>query len=160
MKKNLFLTIALLATSLLGSLIGSVANDKLQGIDDLSKDFAHENLQEFGLKSLNSEGELEYSRTFAQYAVDQEGYHYLRFATAIKGNNVSSITYTRSEVVGKDLTVYPEATIQVNSLYRCLVSGGERAYYNGTELVNEPSELTEDYLFKSTSITLRLTFYT
>lgn len=152
MKKDLFLTSALLVATLLAGFAHGDNGASKNAIDDLSNDFIQADVQKFGLKSLNSVGDIEYSKTYAQYAVDSEGYHYLRFATAIKGSNISSITFTRGEVVGKDATVYPEATIEVTSLYKYLLANDERTYFNGTELVTEESELTSDYYWACFSI--------
>lgn len=95
------------------------------------------------IKKLETAGELDYSKTYVQYATDGNAY-YLRCATAVKGE-IASITYSRSDMVGADNNVIQGRTINVTSLYKFLLADGENVYYNGSDLVNEESEATKDY---------------
>ena len=153
MKKKLIISTALLSTMVLGGLALSFTNSpNKSALVDLTNDYMQQGAATIDVRSLATSEGIEYSKTYAQYAKNDEGTYYLRFATAIKGSDVDSITYTRAEVVGKDSTVYEAKEIEITQLYTYLVANGEKTYFNGSDLVNEESEETKNYYWACFSI--------
>ena len=138
------LTFGLLATSI--NVVSTISNSKETGsIEEYGFDVTDRGNQGVNIKNaLSSEG-VEYSNTFVQYALGEDGNYYLRFATAVKGTNLSSISYTRSAITGADASVIAEKEITVSTLYSGISANGVVKYYDGSNIVNEQSEATKDY---------------
>lgn len=81
--------------------------------------------------------DVSYSKMFTQYAKKDNKY-YLRFATAIKGN-VNSIKFVR-EIDG-----LPNNDKECTTLYKGISANNKTLYYDGTNAVEEASDLTNDY---------------
>ena len=81
--------------------------------------------------------EVAYSKMYTQYAKKDNKY-YLRFATAIKGN-VNSINFVR-EIDG-----LPNKDKECTTLYKGISANNKTLYYDGTNTVEEASDLTKDY---------------
>lgn len=110
------------------------------------------NLKGVSLKEAASTGELEYSDTYVQYAYGSDNLYYVRFATAVKGEAIKSLSYTRAEVIGSDATVYAAKDVEISAVYSYLLANGEKTYYNGSQLVKEESEETKDYYWACLTI--------
>ena len=138
------LTFGLLATSI--NVVSTISNSKETGsIEEYGFDVTDRSNQGVNIKNaLSSEG-VEYSNTFVQYALGEDGNYYLRFATAVKGTNLSSISYTRSAITGADASVIAEKEITISTLYSGISANGVVKYYDGSNIVNEQSEATKDY---------------
>ena len=81
--------------------------------------------------------EVAYSKMYTQYAKKDNKY-YLRFATAIKGD-VNSINFVR-EIDG-----LPNKDKECTTLYKGISANNKTLYYDGTNAVEEASDLTKDY---------------
>lgn len=81
--------------------------------------------------------EVAYSKMYTQYAKKDNKY-YLRFATAIKGD-VNSINFVR-EIDG-----LPNKDKECTTLYKGISANNKTLYYDGTNVVEEASDLTKDY---------------
>lgn len=81
--------------------------------------------------------DVSYSKMFTQYAKKDNKY-YLRFATAIKGN-VNSIKFVR-EIDG-----LPNNDKECTTLYKGISANNKTLYYDGTNAIEEASDLTNDY---------------
>lgn len=83
------------------------------------------------------DNEISYSKMYTQYAKKDNKY-YLRFATAIKGD-VNSINFVR-EIDG-----LPNKDKECTTLYKGISANNKTLYYDGTNAVEEASDLTKDY---------------
>ena len=85
------------------SMCAIAINRSDNGVSDYGYDAIYGNLKEnsIGTKQLVTSEEIEYSKTYAQYASDGE-YYYVRCATALKGSNINSVKYNRSAMTGSD----------------------------------------------------------
>ena len=128
------------------SICAITINRSDNGVSDYGYDAIYEHSKEDSIKvkQLATADGIEYSKTYAQYATDGE-YYYVRCATALKGSDIYSVVYNRGEMSGSDESVANEVNVNVESLYRYLYAGGETVYYNGTDLVSEPTAETEGY---------------
>lgn len=81
--------------------------------------------------------DVSYSKMYTQYAKKDNKY-YLRFATAIKGN-VNSIKFVR-EIDG-----LPNNDKECTTLYKGISANNKTLYYDGTNAIEEASDLTNDY---------------
>lgn len=104
-------------------------------------DFVNER-EEIGKVSVRkavSNGKLDLSRTYVQWAHnDDDGFDYLRFATAISGD-YSNISYTR-HVDGLE-----DETQNVKAVYKGISAAGETTYSNGDDLRTLALTSTKNY---------------
>lgn len=102
---------------------------------------AFENKTNINIRKLESPSttndEVAYSKMYTQYAKKDNKY-YLRFATAIKGD-VNSINFVR-EIDG-----LPNKDKECTTLYKGISANNKTLYYDGTNAVEEASDLTKDY---------------
>lgn len=102
---------------------------------------AFENKTNINIRKLESPSttndEVAYSKMYTQYAKKDNKY-YLRFATAIKGD-VNSINFVR-EIDG-----LPNKDKECTTLYKGISANNKTLYYDGTNVVEEASDLTKDY---------------
>ena len=135
MKKNLKLAIiSLLALTAGSSLVArSYTADLVEGSVDAYNN-AGINLRQ---ANIGSSEEVKVSRTYVQYG-NEGSRQFLRFATAISGP-IKSVKYTRTvEGLGsKDK--------EVTTVYKGIQAAGAVYYYDGTDVVTTPSELTDAY---------------
>jgi len=140
--------------------IASVINLTNSGaVKDYGSDLLNASGERIDLKKIVSTGEIEYSKTFVQYA-EIDNVYYLRCATAIKGEGVESLTYSRSAISNEDLVEKEAKDINVKSVYKYLISDDKQAYYDGTDLVYEETEATKEYYWACYTVKFETTdFY-
>lgn len=135
MKKNLKLAIiSLLALTAGSSLVArSYTQELVEGSVDAYNNVGV-NLRQ---ANIGASEEVKVSRTYVQYG-NEGSRQFLRFATAISGP-VKSVKYTRTvEGLGsKDK--------EVTTVYKGIQAAGAVYYYDGTDVVTTPSELTDAY---------------
>ena len=88
-------------------------------------------------ENTTNNNEISYSKMYTQYAKKDNKY-YLRFATAIKGD-VKSINFVR-EIDG-----LPNKDKECTTLYKGISANNKTLYYDGTNAIEEASDLTNDY---------------
>jgi len=146
--KNNILKVLALSGAVVGCSVVAIANganlNNSTGISDYGCDLLNTTGDRLELRKLASEGEINCSKTYVQYA-EYDSAYYLRCATAIKGEAIDSLTYTRGELVGEDSTKIASKEINVSTVYKYLISDGNQAYYDGTEIVYEETEETKQY---------------
>lgn len=82
---------------------------------------------------------INHSTMYVQYA-KKDNQHYLRFATAIEKNSITSLDY-EMKINGK---TYNDGKKSASTLYKGIVANGKTQYYDG---VNLSEEVNEDYLW-------------
>ena len=131
------------------------------GMKEDAKDYlANRGHRLLELSAQDGEAEFEYSKTFAQSGQNAEGQYVLRFATAVKGD-IENLSYTRFalENAPAGSAQAQDNLVPVTTLYRSIQDGEGSAYYNGVEVVHEPSEFTEDWYWACYSITFTSSKY-
>lgn len=89
-------------------------------------------------KASKSSTKFNSSKIYVQTATDEEGYDYLRFATAIKGD-FTNISYTRH------IDGLVDKTDAVTTLYKGITANNEDNFFNGIKLLNKNITSTSDY---------------
>ena len=143
--KKTFLSLVLLGLVVGGLTSVLKTSQKAESLIDYPVDVIENNTSGINLKRASSNENIEYSDTFVQYALGSDNNYYLRFATAIKGDNLNSLSYIRNEVVGEDSTVKEQARIEVTTVYSYLLANGIKQYYDGENIVEKESEATSNY---------------
>lgn len=135
MKKSI---LPLLLFSLVLGLSGTnnVNNHLSETATDLFTNKTNINIRKLDENTTNN-NEISYSRMYTQYAKKDNKY-YLRFATAIKGD-VNSIKFVR-EIDG-----LPNNDKECTTLYKGISANNKTLYYDGTNAIEEASDLTNDY---------------
>ncbi len=164
MKKIIGLGLLVLCAATLGSLTNPVINHKDNDLQTSTIDFVNE---KNGIKKANvitqvNNNKFSASKIYAQTAVDEEGFEYLRFATALRGK-FDNVTYTRHIEGLKD------KTDPVTTIYKGISANGVTTYSNGTDFVNYDVTSTKEYywacytikfnkdsIYKNTDITVTL----
>lgn len=138
------LSCLLVLTSLLG--LGLINNQQNhEDLIDYNYDALSTNVKRYALSEMRTLSEVETSKIYVQTAT-KDNEHYLRFATAIKGD-VTSIKFTR-ELIGieETETVKAISTKEINTLYKGISSGEETSYFSGSqELIDQQITSTKDY---------------
>ena len=138
------LSCLLVLTSLLG--LGLINNQQNhEDLIDYNYDALSTNVKRYALSEMRTLSEVETSKIYVQTAT-KDNEHYLRFATAVKGD-VTSIKFTR-ELIGieETETVKAVATKEINTLYKGISSGEETSYFSGSqELIDQQITSTKDY---------------
>ena len=138
------LSCLLVLTSLLG--LGLINNQQNhEDLIDYNYDALSTNVKRYALSEMRTLSEVETSKIYVQTAT-KDNEHYLRFATAIKGD-VTSIKYTR-ELIGieETETVKAISTKEIDTLYKGISSGEETSYFSGSqELIDQQITSTKDY---------------
>ena len=140
MKKIIGLGLLVLCAATLGSLTNPVINHKDNDLQTSTIDFVNE---KNGIKKANvstqvNNNKFSASKIYAQTAVDEEGFEYLRFATALRGK-FDKVTYTR-HIEGLE-----DKTNTVTTIYKGISANGVTTYSNGTDFVNYDVTSTKDY---------------
>ena len=142
MKKKL--SCLLVLTSLLG--LGFISNQQNhEDLIDYNYDALSTNVKRYALSEMRTSSGVETSKIYVQTA-DKNNEHYLRFATAVKGD-VTSIKFTR-ELIGIEETETVKAvqTKEIDTLYKGISSGEETSYFSGSqELIDQQITSTKDY---------------
>lgn len=164
MKKIIGLGLLVLCAATLGSLTNPVINHKDNDLQTSTIDFVNE---KNGIKKANvitqvNNNKFSASKIYAQTAVDDEGFEYLRFATALRGK-FDNVTYTR-HIEGLEDKIDPVTTI-----YKGISANGVTTYSNGKDFVNYDVTSTKEYywacytikfnkdsIYKNTDITITL----
>lgn len=164
MKKIIGLGLLVLCAATLGSLTNPVINHKDNDLQTSTIDFVNE---KNGIKKANvstqvNNNKFSASKIYAQTAVDDEGFEYLRFATALRGK-FDNVTYTR-HIEGLE-----DKTDPVTTIYKGISANGVTTYSNGTDFVNYDVTSTKEYywacytikfnkdsIYKNTDITVTL----
>mgnify|MGYP002515937888 CR=1 FL=1 len=89
-------------------------------------------------KASKSSTKFNSSKIYVQTATDEEGYDYLRFATAIKGN-FTNVSYTRH------IDGLTDKSDIVTTLYKGITANNEDNFFNGAKLLNKNVTSTSDY---------------
>lgn len=89
-------------------------------------------------KASKSSTKFNSSKIYVQTATDEEGYDYLRFATAIKGS-FTNVSYTRH------IEGLVDKTDAVTTLYKGITANNEDNFFNGAKLLNKNVTSTSDY---------------
>lgn len=138
------LSCLLVLTSLLG--LGFISNQQNhEDLIDYNYDALSTNVKRYALSEMRTSSEVETSKIYVQTA-NKNNEHYLRFATAVKGD-VASIKFTR-ELIGIEETETVKAvnTKEINTLYKGISSGEETSYFSGSqELIDQQITSTKDY---------------
>lgn len=138
------LSCLLVLTSLLG--LGLINNQQNhEDLIDYNYDALSTNVKRYALSEMRTLSEVETSKIYVQTATKYNE-HYLRFATAIKGD-VTSIKFTR-ELIGieETETVKAISTKEIDTLYKGISSGEETSYFSGSqELIDQQITSTKDY---------------
>lgn len=138
------LSCLLVLTSLLG--LGLINNQQNhEDLIDYNYDALSTNVKRYALSEMRTLSEVETSKIYVQTAT-KDNEHYLRFATAIKGD-VTSIKFTR-ELIGieETETVKAVTTKEIDTLYKGISSGEETSYFSGSqELIDQQITSTKDY---------------
>ena len=134
MKNKIIPLLFVTSTLLIGGFSAIAALNPNQNHSDLIESTIDEqnekdNVKRVDLKYvINEEQEAEYSKIFVQYAYNEaDGAHYLRYATAVRGN-ISSVSYIRKSVDGE----IPEKEFECHSVYYGISANGSTYYYDGT----------------------------
>ena len=114
----------------------NVNNHLSETTTDLFTNKTNINIRKLDENTTNN-NEISYSRMYTQYAKKDNKY-YLRFATAIKGD-VNSIKFVR-EIDG-----LPNNDKECTTLYKGISANNKTLYYDGTNAIEEASDLTNDY---------------
>lgn len=164
MKKIIGLGLLVLCAATLGSLTNPVINHKDNDLQTSTIDFVNE---KNGVKKANvitqvNNNKFIASKIYAQTAVDEEGFEYLRFATALRGK-FDKVTYTR-HIEGLE-----DKTDPVTTIYKGISANGVTTYSNGKDFVNYDVTSTKEYywacytikfnkdsIYKNTDITITL----
>lgn len=164
MKKIIGLGLLVLCAATLGSLTNPVINHKDNDLQTSTIDFVNE---KNGIKKANvitqvNNNKFSASKIYAQTAVDEEGFEYLRFATALRGK-FDNVTYTR-HIEGLE-----DKTDPVTTIYKGISANGVTTYSNGKDFVNYDVTSTKEYywacytikfnkdsIYKNTDITITL----
>lgn len=164
MKKIIGLGLLVLCAATLGSLTNPVINHKDNDLQTSTIDFVNE---KNGIKKANvstqvNNNKFSASKIYAQTAVDEEGFEYLRFATALRGK-FDNVTYTR-HIEGLE-----DKTDTVTTIYKGISANGVTTYSNGKDFVNYDVTSTKEYywacytikfkkdsIYKNTDITVTL----
>lgn len=138
------LSCLLVLTSLLG--LGFISNQQNhEDLIDYNYDALSTNVKRYALNEMRTSSGVETSKIYVQTA-NKNNEHYLRFATAIKGD-VTSIKFTR-ELIGieETETVKAISTKEIDTLYKGISSGEETSYFSGSqELIDQQITSTKDY---------------
>ena len=138
------LSCLLVLTSLLG--LGFISNQQNhEDLIDYNYDVLSTNVKRYALSEMRTTSGVETSKIYVQTAT-KDNEHYLRFATAVKGD-VASIKFTR-ELIGieETETVKAVTTKKINTLYKGISSGEETSYFSGSqELIDQQITSTKDY---------------
>lgn len=138
------LSCLLVLTSLLG--LGFISNQQNhEDLIDYNYDALSTNVKRYALSEMRTSSGVETSKIYVQTA-NKNNEHYLRFATAVKGD-VTSIKFTR-ELIGIEETETVKAvnTKEINTLYKGISSGEETSYFSGSqELIDQQITSTKDY---------------
>lgn len=138
------LSCLLVLTSLLG--LGFISNQQNhEDLIDYNYDALSTNVKRYALSEMRTSSGVETSKIYVQTA-DKNNEHYLRFATAVKGD-VTSIKFTR-ELIGIEETETVKAvkTKEIDTLYKGISSGVETSYFSGSqELIDQQITSTKDY---------------
>lgn len=138
------LSCLLVLTSLLG--LGFISNQQNhEDLIDYNYDVLSTNVKRYALSEMRTTSGVETSKIYVQTAT-KDNEHYLRFATAVKGD-VASIKFTR-ELIGieETETVKAVTTKGINTLYKGISSGEETSYFSGSqELIDQQITSTKDY---------------
>lgn len=113
----------------------NVNNHLVESATDLFTNKTNINIRK--LEESTTNNEISYSKMYTQYAKKDNKY-YLRFATAIKGD-VNSINFVR-EIDG-----LPNKDKECTTLFKGISANNKTLYYDGTNAVEETSDLTNDY---------------
>lgn len=140
MKKIIGLGLLVLCAATLGSLTNPVINHKDNDLQTSTIDFVNE---KNGIKKANvstqvNNNKFSASKIYAQTAVDEEGFEYLRFATALRGK-FDNVTYTR-HIEGLE-----DKTDTVTTIYKGISANGVTTYSNGKDFVNYDVTSTKEY---------------
>lgn len=164
MKKIIGLGLLVLCAATLGSLTNPVINHKDNDLQTSTIDFVNE---KNGIKKANvstqvNNNKFSASKIYAQTAKDEEGFEYLRFATALRGK-FDNVTYTR-HIEGLE-----DKPSTVTTIYKGISANGVTTYSNGTDFVNYDVTSTKEYywacytikfnkdsIYKNTDITVTL----
>ena len=114
----------------------NVNNHLVESATDLFTNKTNINIRKLDETTTNN-NEISYSKMYTQYAKKDNKY-YLRFATAIKGD-VDSIKFVR-EIDG-----LANNDKECTTLYKGISANNKTLYYDGTNAVEEASDLTKDY---------------
>ena len=138
------LSCLLVLTSLLG--LGFISNQQNhEDLIDYNYDALSTNVKRYALSEMRTSSGVETSKIYVQTA-NKNNEHYLRFATAVKGD-VTSIKFTR-ELIGVEETETVKAvnTKEIDTLYKGISSGEETSYFSGSqELIDQQITSTKDY---------------
>ncbi len=138
------LSCLLVLTSLLG--LGFISNQQNhEDLIDYNYDALSTNVKRYALSEMRTSSGVETSKIYVQTA-DKNNEHYLRFATAVKGD-VTSIKFTR-ELIGIEETETVKAvqTKEIDTLYKGISSGEKTSYFSGSqELIDQQITSTKDY---------------
>lgn len=138
------LSCLLVLTSLLG--LGLISNQQNhEDLIDYNYDALSTNVKRYALSEMRTSSGVETSKIYVQTA-NKNNEHYLRFATAVKGD-VASIKFTR-ELIGIEETETVKAvqTKEIDTLYKGISSGVETSYFSGSqELIDQQITSTKDY---------------
>lgn len=164
MKKIIGLGLLVLCAATLCSLTNPVINHKDNDLQTSTIDFVNE---KNGVKKANvitqvNNNKFSASKIYAQTAVDEEGFEYLRFATALRGK-FDKVTYTRH------IEGLVDKTDPVTTIYKGISANGVTTYSNGKDFVNYDVTSTKEYywacytikfnkdsIYKNTDITVTL----
>ena len=164
MKKIIGLGLLVLCAATLGSLTNPVINHKDNDLQTSTIDFVNE---KNGIKKANvstqvNNNKFSASKIYAQTAKDEEGFEYLRFATALRGK-FDKVTYTR-HIDGLE-----DKPSTVTTIYKGISANGVTTYSNGKDFVNYDVTSTKEYywacytikfnkdsIYKNTDITVTL----
>lgn len=164
MKKIIGLGLLVLCAATLCSLTNPVINHKDNDLQTSTIDFVNE---KNGVKKANvitqvNNNKFSASKIYAQTAVDEEGFEYLRFATALRGK-FDNVTYTRH------IEGLVDKTDPVTTIYKGISANGVTTYSNGKDFVNYDVTSTKEYywacytikfnkdsIYKNTNITITL----
>ena len=143
MKKRKVLSVLALACLAMSiNLIPTSGNGNNIGLEASTIDYLNEkeNIERVSIRRASDENtNFDMSSTYVQWAHnDEDGYDYMRFATALAGD-YESVSYTR-HIAGID-----DETHEVTAVYKGISAAGETTYSNGDGLRDMALSSTKNY---------------
>ena len=141
-KRNVLSVLALACLAMSINLIPSSPKGDSAGLEASTIDYLNEkeNIERVAIRRASDENaKFDMSSTYVQWAHnDEDGYDYMRFATALSGD-YKAVSYTR-HVSGLN-----DETHEVYSVYKSISAAGETTYSNGDGLRDMALSSTKNY---------------
>ena len=141
-KRNVLSVLALACLAMSINLIPSSPKGDSAGLEASTIDYLNEkeNIERVSIRRASDENaKFDMSSTYVQWAHnDEDGYDYIRFATALSGD-YKAVSYTR-HVSGLN-----DETDEVTAVYKGISAAGETTYSNGDGLRDMALSSTKNY---------------